>query len=105
MCDLLFDVFNGCSLVKKQIDKGMSHIYYWEKLAFLKLIGEVNFLERKVEEMHQFWRAKRYKVYLGKRLFGHYCLELSFIYKIVPQISFNLFCSGYKRILSEFLRK
>ena len=74
----------------------MSHIYYWEKLAFLKLIGEVNFLERKVEEMHQFWRAKRYKVYLGKRLFGHYCLELSLIYKIVPQISFNLFAQDTK---------
>ena len=28
---LLFDVFNGFSLVKKQIGKGMSNIYYWEK--------------------------------------------------------------------------
>ena len=28
MCVHLFNVFNGCSLVKKSIGKGMSHIYY-----------------------------------------------------------------------------
>ena len=52
MCVLLFDVFNGCSLVKKEIGKGMSNIYYWEKLTFSKLVGKVNFSERKFEEMH-----------------------------------------------------
>ena len=52
MCVLLFDVFNGYSLVKKQIGKGMSSIYYWEKLTFSKLVGKVNFSERKFEEMH-----------------------------------------------------
>ena len=51
MC-VLFDVFNGCSLVKKETDKGMSSIYYWEKLTFWKLVGKVNFSERKFEEMH-----------------------------------------------------
>ena len=60
---------------------------------------------RKFEEMHYLWRAKRYKVYSGKRLFWHYCLQLSFVYKTVSQISFNLFWSGDKRLLSEFLRK
>ena len=52
MCVLLFDVFNGCSFVKKQIGKGMSNIYCWEKLTFSKLVGKVNFSERKFEEMH-----------------------------------------------------
>ena len=52
MCVLLFDVFNGYSLVKKQIGKGMSSIYYWEKLTFSKPIGKLNFSERKFEEMH-----------------------------------------------------
>ena len=52
MCVLLFDVFNGCSLVKKEIIKGMSNIYYWEKAAFSKLCAKVNFAERKYEEMH-----------------------------------------------------
>ena len=28
----------------------MSSIYYWEKLAFSKLVGKVNFLQRKVEK-------------------------------------------------------
>ena len=30
----------------------MSNIYYWEKLAFSKLVGKDIFLERKSEEMH-----------------------------------------------------
>ena len=51
MCNL-FDVFNGCSLVKKSIGKAMSNICYWEKLTFSKIIGKVNVLERKFEEMH-----------------------------------------------------
>ena len=45
MCVLLFDVFNGCSLEKKCIrlkSKGMSNIYYWEKLMFSKLIRREN---------------------------------------------------------------
>ena len=61
--------------------------------------------ERKFEEMHYLWRPKRYKVYLGKRLFWYYSLQLSFVYKTVSQISFNLFWSGDKTLLSEFLRK
>ena len=51
MCVLLFDVFNGFSLVKKQICKGMSNIYYWEKLTFLKFVAKVKFSERKFEDM------------------------------------------------------
>ena len=63
MCDLLFDVFNGCSLVKKYICKGISNIYYWEKRTFSKLVGKVNFSERKSEKMQWLWRVKWYKVY------------------------------------------
>ena len=62
------------------------------------------FLESKFEEMPQLWKAKRYKVYSGKRLFWHYHLQLLFFCKTVSQISFNLFCSGDKRLfLSKFL--
>ena len=32
-------------------------------------------------------------------------LQLSLVYKTVYQISFNLLCSGNKRLLSQFLRK
>ena len=52
MCVLLFDACNGCSLVKKWIGERMSNIYYWEKLTFSKIVGKVNFSERKFEEMH-----------------------------------------------------
>ena len=42
MCVLLFDVFNGSSTSIKEINssliwKGLSNIYYWEKLTFSKL--------------------------------------------------------------------
>ena len=41
MSVLLFDVFNGYSTSIKEINrliwKGMSNIYYWEKLTFSKL--------------------------------------------------------------------
>ena len=52
-----------------------------------------------------FEEQKVYKVYSRKCLLWHYCLQLSFVYKIVSQISFNFFCSGDKRLLSDFLRK
>ena len=64
------------------------------------------FTERKFEEIHNFEEQKStYKVYLGKRLYRHYRLQLSFIYKTMSQISFKLFCSGDKRLSSAFLRK
>ena len=50
MCVLLFGLFDGCSLVKKYMGKGMSNIYYLEKLAFSKLFGKVNSSERRFEE-------------------------------------------------------
>ena len=49
---LLFDVFDGCSLVKKSTGKRISSIYFWERLTFSKLVGKVNLLKRKFEEMH-----------------------------------------------------
>ena len=30
----------------------MPNIYYWEKMKFSKLVGKVDFSERKFEEMH-----------------------------------------------------
>ena len=36
------------------IGKGMSNIYYWEKLAFSKLGRKVNFCERKFEKCTSF---------------------------------------------------
>ena len=44
-------------------------------------------------------------VYLQKRFFWYYCLQLSFTYKTASQISFNLFSLGDKRILSKFVSK
>ena len=55
MCVLLLNLFNGCSLAKKQnrlISKGTSNIYYRKKVTFLKLVRKANFSERKFEEMY-----------------------------------------------------
>ena len=54
---LLSDVFNGYYLVlvkeiNRLISKGMSNIYYWEKLTFSKLAGKEHFSKRNFEEMH-----------------------------------------------------
>ena len=38
-------------------------------------------------------------------IFWHYYLQLSFVCKTVSQILFKLFCSGDKRLLSQFLMK
>ena len=54
--------------------------------------------------MHSLWRAKRYKVYLGERLFWHYLLQLSFVYKTVSQISFTFLLAKentWKRIFNS----
>ena len=49
---LYFDAFNRCSLVMKWIGNWMLNIYYWENMTFSKLVGKLNFSERKFEEMH-----------------------------------------------------
>ena len=85
----------------KEINRYVKHLLL-RKTGILKTSI---LLERRFEEMHQIWRAKKHKVYWGKRLFCHYPLQLSFMYTIVSEISFNLFWSGDKRLLSESLRR
>ena len=88
MSILLFDEFNGCSTSIKEINrliiwKGMSNIYYWEKLTFSKL---------------RFSRKENLKKCINFE-------EQKGIFKTLSQISFKLFCSGDKRLLSEFFQK
>ena len=40
-------------------------------------------------------------MYSGKRLFWHYCLQLSFVFKSVSQKSFSLFCLGDKGLFYQ----
>ena len=53
--------------------------------------------------MHYLWRAKRY--IRGNVYFGIIVFSLSIVYKIMSHISFNLFWSRGKRLLSEILKK
>ena len=76
MCVPLFDTFNGYSSSIKEINrliwKGMSNIYYWEKLTFSKLWFSLkenlkkcaNFKEQKAT------RYIRENVYIGIIVFG-----------------------------------
>ena len=95
----------------------MSDIYYWEKLTSSKLWFSQ---EENLKKCTSFKEEKgtsyiQGNVYFGiiflalfLALFWHFgiCLfQLSFVYKTVSQISLNLFCSGDKRLLSEFFPK
>ena len=75
----------------------MSNIYYWEK--------NFDFFGKKIWRNVLTLKNKRVQGIFGERLCWHYPLQLSFVYKIMFKISFKLFCSGDKRLLSEFLWK
>ena len=71
-------------------------------MAFLKRIGKATFSEKNWKNALAL-KSKKVQVMFGKRLFWHYCFQLSFVYKSVPQIFFNLFCSGNQRLSLHFL--
>ena len=75
------------------------------KTDVLKTCRKSKFFGKKIWRNALAFKSKKVQDNSGKRLFWHYYLQLSFVYKIMFQISFNLFCSGDKRLLSEFLRK
>ena len=105
MCVLLFCVLHRCSLAKKLISKGIPNICYWEKADVPKSCRKSKFLGKKI------WRnvlaLKSIKV---QGIFGEtFILVLlsSAVFRLQNYVSdfFNWFCSGDKRLLSEFLRK
>ena len=49
-------------------------------------------------------KSKKVQDILRERFILALPIQLSFVYKTVSQISFNLFCSGDKRLLSELLQ-
>ena len=74
---LLFDVFNWCSGSIKEINrliwKGMSNIYYWEKLTFSKLQFSRNENLKKYTNLEE-QKGTRYiqgNNYIGTIIFSH----------------------------------
>ena len=74
---LLFDVFNWCSGSIKEINrliwKGMSNIYYWEKLTFSKLQFSRNENLKKYTNLQE-QKGTRYiqgNNYIGTIIFSH----------------------------------
>ena len=80
----------------------MSNIYYWEKLMFSKLRFSWKENLKKCSSFEG-QKGTRYiwgNIYFGIIFFG--CLLST---KLCLNFFFNLFCSGDKRFLSQFLRK
>ena len=88
MCVLLFDIFKHLLLRKTDV---------------LETCRKSKFPGKKIWRNARLWQAKKYKLYSGKRLFLHYYLQLSFVCKTVPEISFKLFCSEIKGFYQSFL--
>ena len=80
----------------------MLNIYYWEKLTFSKLRFS---RKENLKKCTNFEEQKGTKYIRGEQLYWHNSLHISFAFKSVSQISFKLFCSGDKMLLSEFLWK
>ena len=87
MCVLLFDVFEHLLLRKTDI---------------LKTCWKSNILGKKIWRNALALKSKKPQVTFGKTFILTFII---FVYKTMSQISFKLFCSGDKRLLSEFLRK
>ena len=109
---LLSDVFNGYYLVlvkeiNRLISKGMSNIYYWEKLTFSKLAGKEHFSKRNFEEMHLLWIGKRYKWRSGKDLFYFSITVFSCFLStnLCLRFLFIGFSQEVNDFLSQFLRE
>ena len=86
--------FSSIEEINRFISKGMPNIYYQEKLTFSKLrfSRKENLKKCTSFEEQKGTRYIRGNVYFGIIIFS------CFVYKIVSQISFNLFCSGDKSI-------
>ena len=75
------------------------------KTDVFKNCRKSKFLGKKIWRNALALKSKKVQGIFGKRLFWHYCLQLSFVYEHVSQISFNLIRLWEKRLLSEFRKK
>ena len=75
------------------------------KTEALKACRKSKYLGKKIWRNAVALKNKKVEGMFGKSLFSHHYLQLPFVYKIVFQISFKLFCLGDIRLLSEFLMK
>ena len=85
MCVLLFDVFNGCSLVKKSIGKEMSTIYTEKNWRSEKTCWKSKFFEMKIWRNAPVLKSKKEQVIFG----GTFILELlsSAVFRLQNRVS------------------
>ena len=75
------------------------------KTDLLKTCRKSKFLGKKIWRNALVLKSKKVEGIFGETFIWHHCLQLSFAYEPVSQISFSLFCSRDKKLLSEFVRK
>ena len=101
---ILFDVFNWCSF-SKGINKGMSNNYYWENWRSQSLSEKSISRKENLKKCTSFEEQKGTRYIWGNVYFDIIVFSCFSSTKPCLKIYFNLFCSGDKKILSEFLRK
>ena len=85
----------------KEINRYVKHLVLWKTDVLKTLV----FSGRKFEDHALPLKSKKVQGIFGKTFILALSSSAVFIYKTVSQISLNLFWSGGKRFLSEFLRK
>ena len=90
MCVLLFDVFKHLLLRKTDI---------------LKTCWKSKFIGKEIWRNALALKIKKAQGILRETFILALLSSIVFVYKTLSQISFKLFCSGDKKLLSEFLRK
>ena len=90
MCSFFFDDF-------KHLLLGTTDV--------LKTCRKSKFLGKKIWRNALALKGKKVQGTFGKNFILASLSSVVFVYKAMSQISFKLFCSGDKRLFSEFLRK
>ena len=90
----IMEVHGSIRKIDMLISKGISSIYYWEKLTFSKLQFS---RKENLKKCTSFEEQKGTSHIWGNVFF--FMSSAVFVHKTMSQISFNLICSGDKRLL------
>ena len=105
-------IFSSIKETNWLINKGTGVLFYYvfkdlllPKTDVLETCRKRKFLGKKIWRNALVLKSKKIQGIFGKTFSLTLLSSTVFVYKTVSQISFKLFCSGDKRLLSKFLRK
>ena len=91
--------------INRVISKGMSKHLLLRKTGVLKTCRKIKSLGKKIWRNVLALKSKKVQGIFGETFILALLSSTVLVYATVSQISFDLLCSGDKRLLSEFLRK